>query len=513
MPNAFRSFLLPTLFRITLAFGSSCLCPNPGDAATAAEQATEVRLAKARKSPLELYQFLYSMPKGGDLHNHLSGAVYAESYLKQAAADSFCIDTSTWAFVAPKSGGCRAGQKDATLAETDPKIASEMIDSLSMRDFVPGEGAGEASGHDHFFAAFDKFAPVSHNHEGEAVAEVAARAAEQNESYVELMALTGSAAIPLGAKVGMTSDLEATRQNLMAAGLLNIVTMLRARVDELDGERVKFLGCSDHPDAKACALTVRYVFQVLRNMPKEKVFAQMLAGFLLAEQDPRIVGINFVQPEDYFFSMEDYHLHMQMVAFARRTFPAVHVSLHAGELAPGLVPPSGLRFHIREAVEIARAERIGHGVDIGYEDDQAGILAMMKARRVDVEINLTSNAGILGISGPNHPFPLYRRAGVPVTLSTDDEGVSRTHLTEEYRRAVETYGLHYVELKELVRNSLEYSFLEGKSLWSDWTYRSRTPPCAAGMGTIQCKTFLAENPKARIQADLERRFLTFETAH
>jgi adenosine deaminase len=46
----------------------------------------------------------------------------------------------------------------------------------------------------------------------------------------------------------------------------------------------------------------------------------------------------------------------------------------------------------------------------------------------------------------------------PVALSTDDPGIERIDLTHEYVRAVETYGLSYADLKEMVRNSLEYSF-------------------------------------------------------
>src|SRR5258707_4357093 len=40
-----------------------------------------------------LRQVLQAMPKGGDLHNHLSGSVYAESYLRYAADDGICVDS------------------------------------------------------------------------------------------------------------------------------------------------------------------------------------------------------------------------------------------------------------------------------------------------------------------------------------------------------------------------------------------------------------------------------------
>jgi len=83
----------------------------------------------------------------------------------------------------------------------------------------------------------------------------------------------------------------------------------------------------------------------------------------------------------------------------------------------------------------------------------------MAANHVMVEISLTSNDVILGVSGRDHPFLMYRMFGVPVALATDDEGVSRIDLTHEYVRAVQTYDLHYVDLKHMVRTSLEHSFL------------------------------------------------------
>jgi hypothetical protein len=84
-----------------------------------------------------------------------------------------------------------------------------------------------------------------------------------------------------------------------------------------------------------------------------------------------------------------------------------------------------------------------------------------------VEINLTSNDGILGIKGPDHPLPFYRKAGVPVALSTDDEGVSRIDLTHEYVRAAQDFNLSYPDLKQMARTGMEHNFLPGKSLWAE----------------------------------------------
>ena len=482
------------LFAATAAFSQPVpLTPSPAG--------IERRFAELKKNPLELYAFLYRMPKGGDLHNHLSGAIYAETFLKAAAEQHLCIDKAQLKIVAAPCGGNKV---DAAQTETDNNLRSVMIDSLSMRNFVPGK----ESGHDHFFAAFGKFGPVD---PGEYIAEVVQRAADQNESYLELMALSGGGAISaLGTKAGLDDDFDVTRQKLEAGGLSKLVEAARSRVDALEAARRKTLGCLAMSNTPACRVTVHYVYQVLRESPKEQVFAQVIAGFAIATADPRVAGVNFVQAEDGVTSMKDYHLQMKMVDYAKRVYPAVHVALHAGELAPGLVPPDGLKFHIREAVELGHAERIGHGVDIMYEDDPAGLMKEMRDKHVLVEINLTSNDGILGIKGDQHPFPLYRKAGVAVALSTDDEGVSRGQLTNEYQRAVLSYGLTYADLKEMARNSIEYSFAPGASYWAKGSYTAPVAACAGGKQTPLCIDFLRNNEKARIESDLEDRFAEFE---
>jgi adenosine deaminase len=414
------------------------------------------------------------MPKGGDLHNHLSGAVYAESYISQAAEDGDCFDTQALSMV---EGPCSGSARPAADALANADLYNRIIDSISMRDFVPGR----ESAHDHFFDTFGKFGAIGHNHEGDELAEVIRRAAGQNESYLELMALTAAGAVSKLHGPAWTEDFAALQKGWMDAGMDEAVSAMKSHVDALEAGRMKLLDCASAAISPACRVEVRYILQVLRNSPREQVFAQTLAGFLLAAEDPRVVAINYVQPEDGVTSMRDYSLHMRVVSFMRQRFPPVHVSLHAGELAPGLVPPDGLRFHIREAVETAHAERIGHGVDIAYEDDSTKTLQDMASRHIAVEINLTSNDVILGVKGKDHPFDLYRHYHVPLVISTDDEGVSRTHLTEEFRRAVESYGLHYRDVKQLARNSIEYSFLPA-------------------------------GEKAKLLADLEHRFASFEAS-
>ena len=145
------------------------------------------------------------------------------------------------------------------------------------------------------------------------------------------------------------------------------------------------------------------------------------------------------------------------------------------------------------------------------EDDASGLLAEMARRRVMVEINLTSNDTILNVVGAQHPFEAYRRAGVPLALSTDDEGVSRIDLTHEFVRATTTYNLRYADLKTLVRNSLEYAFLPGASLWRQSAPFAMVESCAGAPSPLPaCRDFLGQSEKAAAQWRLETEFARFE---
>jgi len=161
-------------------------------------------------------------------------------------------------------------------------------------------------------------------------------------------------------------------------------------------------------------------------------------------------------------------------------------------------------------VEVAGASRIGHGVDITYESDAPQLLARMARERIAVEINLTSNDVILGVKGNEHPLRLYLAAGVPVALSSDDPGVSRVDLTRDYERAVTEHGLTYTELRQVSRNSLTYSFLEGESLWG--SEGKLVTACASGLSrkAAACEGFLSGSAKAREQWRLEQALARFE---
>jgi adenosine deaminase/adenosine deaminase CECR1 len=158
--------------------------------------------------------------------------------------------------------------------------------------------------------------------------------------------------------------------------------------------------------------------------------------------------------------MRDYTLHMKMFRFLKRQYPNVKVALHAGELALGDVAPEGLKFHIDQAVNLAGAERIGHGIDLAHEANVFAIMRKMREAGIAVEINLTSNDFINGVRGDNHPVTLYRKHGVPFVISTDDAGVTRHDLSNEYMLFASRYKPDYAEVKTLSYNSVRYAFLD-----------------------------------------------------
>jgi adenosine deaminase len=430
------------------------------------------RLAAIRGNPSLLLAFLREMPKGGDLHNHLSGAVYAESYLRWAAEDKLCFATAAMAIVA---GTCDAntGRPPVSAVLQNATLYGQAIDAMSMRNWNPA-----LNGHDHFFAAFAKLGPSS-SRLGDMLAEVASRAAAEHVSYLELMLTTdGGASTQRGAAAGWDDDLGRLRDKLLASGFKDsVVAEARQRLDAIEARERGLLHCGTPKADQGCRVTIRYISQVARAGPPEAVFAQILGGFEVASADARVVSFNLVQPEDDPTAVRDFPLHMSMIDFLRAQYPRVPITLHAGELALGLVPPEALRFHVRDSVRRGHASRIGHGAAVMHEDDALGLLREMASKRVLVEIALSSNDLILGVRGNRHPLRTYLQFGVPVAIVTDDMGVSRSTHTQEFMKAVEEQGLDYRTLKTLARNSLEYAFADvgtkaGLKLDLDKAFRS-----------------------------------------
>jgi adenosine deaminase len=450
------------------------------------EARTAARFEAAAGNRAQLRLFLRAMPKGGDLHNHLVGAAYAEDFLAWADADGLCVTTGPLPVIA--AGPCDAPGKVPAkdLGKTNPALYGRAINALSMRNYHPGADGAAPSGHDQFFSTFNRFETVTGGNLPGLLAVARDQAAGDAVLYVETSVNPSAMAdlVALARNIPWDGDM-AKALAVLEPGIPAMTAKARQQFDAAEAEADRRQGClAQKPRTGPCAVALGYQAFAVRILPPNVVFAQLTAAFALA----------------------DYALHMRMLQFLHARYPEVKLSLHAGELTQGLVAPRELRFHIRQAVEVAGARRIGHGVDIAYEDDAPALLARMARDKVAVEVNLTSNDVILGVKGGDHPLALYRQAGVPFVLSTDDEGVSRIDLTNEYLRAVTEQGLGYGDLKAAARASLEYAFLPGPSLWT----APRTPVAACARPGPACDAFLAGSRKAAAQWRLEREFEAFE---
>lgn len=493
------------------------LADPPVRPVTASEKRAATYLEAARGEPGLLRGFFHRMPKGADLHNHLSGAVTTEYLAELAAERGLCIDTATMTASAPAPDQpCKAGTRPAADARSDREFHAAIVRAWSMQDFLEG-----GNGHDHFFAAFAKFGPVTGKDRGKLLAEVANGVAEQNQFHLETMVTPASQdANRLADEVGWDKDFARMHGKLTKGGKLDeLVATARKEADTADAQFRAVNRCATKRPEPACGVTVRWISQVSRGSSSQRVFTQIALGMRLAERDARFVAVNLVQPEDGENALRNYSLQMRMIDYLREVYPEAHLTLHAGELWPGLVKPKELKFHIKQAVDTARAQRIGHGVGLVHEDDWRDTARTMAAREIAVEVPFTSNAQILGVRGPDHPFETYRRFGVPVVLATDDPGISRTDISREYQYAAETYDLSYPELKDLARASLEYAFLPGKSLWrgnpTRQGYRITGACDTAQPGVTEpaapCRRLLDSSLKASAQWRQEVAFRRFES--
>src|SRR5258708_20897396 len=217
------------LLILMLLIASSAWAQEKPSAATTAkttpEPRAELNLQAARQNPLQLRHFLLGMPKGGDLHNHLSGAVYAESWIRAAAEDHLCVDVAKMAFSKPQPASenraeqpvCWEGKVSAATAYKDQHLFDALVNAFSMRGFVPSPGV---TGHDHFFDTFAKFGGTDPRHLGEWIDEVATRAAAQNEQYLELMHTPEfSHTVAIAKEIGWREELSKLRDELLARGL------------------------------------------------------------------------------------------------------------------------------------------------------------------------------------------------------------------------------------------------------------------------------------------------------
>ena len=135
-------------------------------------------------------------------------------------------------------------------------------------------------------------------------------------------------------------------------------------------------------------------------------------------------------------------------AFRRAGAAGLRRTVHAGESSG----PEG----VRDAIEQLGAERIDHGIR-AIEDPQ--LVALLVERQIALGICPTSNLA-LGVvrSIAGHPVEALRRAGVAVSINTDDPALLGASLEGEYALCSSTFGWSDETVRALARASIDASF-------------------------------------------------------
>jgi len=198
--------------------------------------------------------------------------------------------------------------------------------------------------------------------------------------------------------------------------------------------------------AERAGVVVRFIATALRS--HDPADNRRLAETAATFRDGGLTGFDLAGPEAAF---PDPLAHR--AAFEAARAGGLRNTVHAGEW--------GGAAQVRRALEV-RPDRIAHG-PLAIEDPD--LCRELAYRAVTLDLCPTSNvqAGIVP-SVEAHPLAALHRAGVRVTLSTDDSTVSNVSLSDEYERAVARIGLTLPELWAIDRHALSVAFADAGTL-------------------------------------------------
>jgi adenosine deaminase CECR1 len=418
---------------LSFVFGIIALDPS----AHAAERWFED--VKATATPAQLYRFLYAMPKGGDLHNHLTGAVRSEWFWDAAMAEEkrgYIYYTRVRIENCAPYGHNEFGPGKALLMFKDIQASAfEKLDACgksefkrlqdldarekqawldSMRLDQPYEGRNEF-----FEAIWERINDLLEN--PYLICDILLR---------NMQAFGQEGVVYLETQQGVQG---AVRSDGSPYSVDDVVAIYRRLLAS--------------PEAKATGVEVRFQNPLLRFTPDAEQRLRVLYAITDRYRD-LYVGVNMVGRED---NDKGYPLRfLPVLRELRRKYPDINLSIHAGEVDEP-------NYHVRDTLLLG-AQRIGHGVNLITDPET---MLRMRYGPYLVEINLISNLLLEYVSDySQHPFPEYLRTGIPVALSTDDRGMWDSNMSDEFFVAVKEFNLSWEEIVKLGRNSLQYSFLD-----------------------------------------------------
>jgi adenosine deaminase len=218
----------------------------------------------------------------------------------------------------------------------------------------------------------------------------------------------------------------------------------------VDHSRIAGLGDAEHwegiaagiDDARADhGIEARILSVAVRNYGVDRAIE--IAELTAARPHPYVVGFSLAGDE------AGYPPEPFLDAYRIAAAAGLGCTVHAGEWAG---PDS-----VRGALELP-VSRIAHGVR-AIEDP--ALVEELARRRVTLEVCPTSNV-VLGVfpTYEEHPFPVLRAAGIPLTLGSDDPPYFGASVAGEYAIAHERFGLSEDELVGVTRTAIEASFAE-----------------------------------------------------
>jgi adenosine deaminase CECR1 len=402
--------------------------------AAAAPFAARFEEIKRTAQPAELYTFLYALPKGGDIHNHMGGSSRPEWWL-EVATD-------------PTRNG---GDAFYTRVKFSPNLdtAAPLVLFNTLRQSSYDRLTAEAKGD---YVRLDQLTPPQRQAWLDAL-----RLDRTGEGRDEFFRTIWPRLDELGNNLHVSTELLVLNLRAFGAeGLRYLETQFGAHgYSDNAGTRISPENAASfiqarlaRPDAAGSGVTVRFQSTVLRFAPNAEKRLEDLYQFVDAHRD-LWVGLNMAGIEE---NGKGHPLRfLEKYRELRRRYPTLPLSIHAGEM-------DGPDSHIRDTLLLG-ASRLGHGVNLIKDPDT--LLLLQQTRRVLVEVNLISNR-LLEYTPDlaKHPFPEYLRTGVPVCLNTDDRGMWDSNMTDEYYTAVTTFNLSWDELIQLGRNSLKFSFAQ-----------------------------------------------------
>lgn len=193
-------------------------------------------------------------------------------------------------------------------------------------------------------------------------------------------------------------------------------------------------------------VTVNSIASLDRRLAPEAIYAQV-QDILSMPANDAIVGVNLVANEDLHPALQFKDAYSLLAQKRKTTHPQLSSTIHAGE--------KGDIYNVRNAL-VMGVQRIGHGVLL--KEDLLS-LEYVRQNKIPIEINVISNL-LLDVSPSveEHPFLYYHRLGIPVNISTDDEGIFQSTLSKECELIVKKTDIYYSELKDIVLNSIRSSF-------------------------------------------------------